>query len=217
MDQKGLRIGHVVALTGALIGLVALWRPWYSVALPPEIRNAFSASGQFGQDPGLFGQMARGLAAALPASIEASGWKELQGADVALCAGAVAVVALALAAADAFGRAVRIDPHACGSAMAAIGAASLVIVGVHVVHKPGGAAAADYVDLEQGIWIALAGAGATLAGGLMAAARPADGVPHAARSATPTSGFARLDPELPPVFAQAPGTPGHGSVPPPGL
>ncbi|WCB96824.1 hypothetical protein DSM104299_05592 [Baekduia alba] len=212
MDQKGLRIGHIVALAGALGVLLALWRPWYSVTFPPQIREAFGTSGQLGQDPGLLGQMARSLAAALPASIEASGWKELQGADVALCVAAVAVCVLVLVAADAFGAAVRIDPHACGSAIAALGAATLAIVGLHVVHKPGGAAAADYVHVEQGVWIALAGAGAMLAGGLMAAARPQDGTERASAS----SGFARLDPELPPVFAPAPGTPGHGSVPPPG-
>jgi hypothetical protein len=207
-------MGHIVALVGALAALVSLWRPWYSVTFPPQLRDAFGAGGQLGQDPGLLGQMARGLAAALPSSIEASGWKELGGADVALAVGAVVVVGLVLAAADAFGGAIRVDPHACGSIVAAIGAGAAAIVGVHVIHKPGGAAAADYVHFGQGIWIALAGSAAMLAGGLMAAARPSD-APHAKGTGSPSSGFARLDPELPPVFTPAPGTPGHGSVGPP--
>jgi hypothetical protein len=84
---------------------------------------------------------------------------------------------------------------------------------IHVLHKPGGAQAGDYVHVEQGLWIALAGTAATLAGGLMAAAKPTGAM---RATASPTAAFPRLDPELPPVFAPGPGTPGHGSVPPPG-
>jgi hypothetical protein len=215
MDEKGLRTGHFLALAGALVALGSLWRPWYSVTVPTDVRDLLGAAGPVGQDPGLLGQMARGLAASLPGSLEASGWDALQGADVTLCVGALAVVALVLGAAGAFGRAVRIDPSACGSAMAAIGAAGLVIVAFHVLRKPGGAEAAAWVHVAQGLWIALAGTAATLAGGLMAAARPPDGA-RATSRASASSGFARLDPELPPVFTPAPGTPGHGSVPPPG-
>jgi hypothetical protein len=213
MEQKSLRVGHILALVGALVALGSLWRPWYSVSIPPQLRELLGSGGRIGQDPGLLGQMARGLASALPASVQASGWTELQGADVALCAGALAVVALVVGAAGAFGSAVRVDPSACGSAIAAVGALGVAIVLAHVAHKPGGAQAAGYIHIEPGLWIALAGTAAMLAGGLMAAARPTEGRRAAA---PPSTGFARLDPELPPVFAPAPGLPGHGSVPPPG-
>jgi hypothetical protein len=212
MEQKGLRIGHIVALAGAFAALLALWRPWYSVEIPPQVRDLLGGSGQLGQDPGLMGQLSRSLATALPSSLEASGWKELEGADLVLCVGALAVAVLVIGAAGAFGNAVRIDPNASGSAIAAIGAVLLVVVLVHVVHKPGGAQAADFLHLEQGIWIALAGSTATLAGGLMAAAKPRDpsSAPHT--TVTPTT-FGRLEPELPPVFVPASS---QASVPPPG-
>jgi hypothetical protein len=211
MEQKGLRTGHFVALAGALAAFGSLWRPWYSITIPAQLRDMLSG-GQIGQDPGLLGQMARGLAAALPAELSASGWKELEGADVAVALGALAVVALVLGAAGALGSAIRVDPGACGSLIAAAGAAGIAIALAHVVHKPGGGTASDYVHVADGLWIALAGSAAVLIGGLMAAAKPADGTARASAAAT---AFPRLDPELPPVFAPAPGTGAH-SVPPPG-
>jgi hypothetical protein len=207
MEQKGLRTGHIVALGGALVALLSLFRPWYEVRIPDSVVQMFGSGGQLGGDPGLLGQLSRGLAASLPSSIEASGWKELAGADVALCAGAAAVVALVLAVAGTFGPGVRIDQRTAGSAVAAIGAGALVVVLVHVVHKPGaGGALADAVKLRSGIWMALAGAVAMLAGGLMAAGE--DTAP--ARASTSTFGRSEPD-ELSPVFAVA-----DASVPPPG-
>jgi hypothetical protein len=210
MEQKGLRTGHIVALAGALAALGSLWRPWYTVEIPQQLRDAFSSSGAIGRDPGMLGQVARNLAAAMPSSIEASGWRELQGADIALCVGALAVVALVVGAAGAFGAVVRIDPRRIGSLVAAAGAAGLVIVLAHVVHKPGADAAADYVHLASGVWIAFGGCAAVLAGGLMAAAPAGSGRAPAPSAAA----FPRLDPELPPIFTPGPGA--GASVPPPG-
>jgi hypothetical protein len=211
MDQKGLRIGHFLALAGALAAFGSLWRPWYAIEIPQQLRDVFSGSGALGRDPGLLGEMARGLAAALPSSLSASGWRELEGADIALCVGALAVVALVLGAAGAFGGVVRIDPQRIGSLVAAVGTAGLVIVVVHLVDKPGPSGASDYVHFASGIWIALGGCAAVLAGGLMAAVPPStDRAPAPAAMA-----FPRLDPELPPVFTPAPGR-GAASVPPPG-
>jgi hypothetical protein len=207
MEQKGLRTGHIVALAGALAALGSLWRPWYSIEIPQQLRDLFSSTGQVGQDPGLLGEMARGLASSLPSSLSASGWRELEGADIALCVGALAVVALILGAAGALGSAVRVDPGAVGSLIAAVGAAGVVIVLEHVVNKPGPAGAADHVHIAGGLWIALGGCAAVLAGGLMAAA------PARPRASTAPA-FPRLDPELPPVFVSGPGT-GAGSVGPP--
>jgi hypothetical protein len=97
-----------------------------------------------------------------------------------------------------------------GSLIAAVGAAGVVIVLEHVVNKPGPAGAGDYVHIAGGLWIALGGCAAVLAGGLMAAA-PAR--PGASRAPAPTA-FPRLEPELPPVFVSGPGT-GASSVGPP--
>lgn len=217
MEQKGLRTGHILALAGAVVALLSLWRPWYEIRIPDSVMQMFGSDGRLGGDPGLLGQLSRSVASSLPSSIAASGWKELEGADLALCVGAVAVVALVLAVAGAFGAGVRVDQRTAGSAIAVVGAVAVVIVVVHVFHKPGaGSPVADAVKLRSGIWMALAGAVAMLAGGLMAAGET--GEPRAARSpgSGGTQAFPRLEPELPPVFAEAgAGVASGGSVPPP--
>jgi hypothetical protein len=207
MEPKGLRSGHIVALVGAVLALLSLFRPWYEVRIPDSVLQMFGSGGKLGSDPGLLGQLSRSVATALPSSIAASGWKELQGADLALCVGAVGVIAAVLAVAGAFGPGVRVDQRSAGSAIAVVGAVALAIVAVHIVHKPGaGSPMADAVHLRSGIWMALAGAAAMLAGGLMAASYEAT---PARSGATSSGGFARLEPELPPVFADG------ASVPPP--
>jgi hypothetical protein len=214
MEQKGLRTGHIVALAGALAALLSLFRPWYEIRIPDSVLQMFGSGGRLGSDPGLLGQLSRSVASSLPSSIEASGWKELEGADIALCLGAVGVVALVLAVAGALGSGVRVDARSGGSAIAVVGAVALVLVVAHVVHKPGaGSAAADAVHLRSGIWIALAGAAAMLAGGLMAASEAGASSRSGAGATAPPSAFGRLEPELPPVFAEAGGA---ASVPPPG-
>src|SRR3977135_1422500 len=109
---QGLRTGHLVALAGAIAALASLWRPWYRIELPQSFRDMLN--GQAARTPGAFGDLARGLAGMLPSRLEASGGQELQGADVVLCVGAVAVAALVVAAAGAFGPAVRVDGVAAG-------------------------------------------------------------------------------------------------------
>jgi hypothetical protein len=207
MEPKGLRTGHIVALSGAVALLLSLFLPWYEIRIPDSFMQMFGSGGRLGSDPGLLGQVSREVATALPSSISASGWKELEGADLALCLGAVGVLAAVLAVAGALGPGVRVDQRSAGSAIAVVGAIAAVVVIVHVVHKPGhGTAMADAVHLRAGVWTALAGAVAMLAGGLMAAggeAAPARG------GATSPGGFARLEPELPPAFADG------ASVPPP--
>jgi hypothetical protein len=212
MEQKGLRSGHFLALAGALAAFASLWRPWYEITIPQQLRDAFS--GQIGQDPGLLGQMARGLATALPRSISASGWKELQGADAALAVGAVVVVALVVGAGGAFGSAVRIDPGAAARGIAAVGAAGIVLALAHVVHRP---ISSEYLHVAQGLWIALAGCVAIVAGGLWAAVDTGSSAAKSRSTSTPLpTSFPPLEPELPPVFAPSPAA-ATGSVPPPGV
>jgi hypothetical protein len=219
MERKGLHSGHILALAGALAALVALWRPWYSVATPQQLRDMFGAGGQIGSDPGLLGQLSRGMASALPSSISASGWRELEGADIAVVIGVVLVVALVLGAAGALGSGVRVDPGGAGSAISVVGAGLVLIAVVHLVHKPGGAAAGDYVKVADGLWIALAGGAATLAGGAWAAAGGASGATSSAWTprggSAPSSAYPPLTPELPPVFAPTTAGATGSSVPPP--
>jgi hypothetical protein len=218
MEQKGLRTGHFVALAGALVAFASLWRPWYTIEIPQQLRDLMSGSGALGQDPGLLGQMARGLATALPSSISASGWRELEGADVTVAVGAVAVVALVLGAAGALGGAVRVDASACGKLVAAIGAGLGVLAIVHVVHKPGAGAPGgvrDLIKVADGVWIALGGAVAIVVGGLWAAADTGTVSRATATAPSPApTAFPPLTPDLPPVFAEAPGA-AASSVPPP--
>jgi hypothetical protein len=213
MEQKGLRSGHFLALAGALAAFGSLWRPWYEITIPQQLRDAIT--GQAGQDPGILGQLARDIATRLPSSISASGWKELEGADVAMAVGALAVVALVLGAGGTFGSAVRIDPAAAARGIAAAGAAGVVLTLVHAVHRP---MSSEYVHVAQGLWLALGGCVTVVAGGLWAAV-DSGGASSAKNRSTaaplPTS-FPPLEPELPPVFAPSP-TAATGSVAPPGL
>jgi hypothetical protein len=169
MEQQGLRTGHLVALGGALVALSSLWRPWYAFDVPQSFRDAIAGSAA-GAPAGL-GAFAQSLASALPDRIQASGWTELEGADVALCVGALAVVALVLGAAGALGRVVRVDRIAAGRLIGGIGAAGIGLVGWHVASKPGGGipGGQEMIKLASGIWIALAGCAITMAGGLLAA------------------------------------------------
>ncbi len=217
MEQKGLRSGHFLALAGALAAFASLWRPWYELTIPQEFRDVLS--GQIGQDPGLLGEMARGIATALPSSVSESGWKELQGADGAVAVGAVVVIALVLGAGGAFGSAVRIDAAAAARAIAAVGALGVVLALVHVVNQPGSGPLSDYVHVAQGLWIALGGCVAVVVGGLWASVDT--GGSGAKRSVTSTplpTSFPPLEPELPPVFAPSPAAAAAAgaSVPPPG-
>jgi hypothetical protein len=189
MEQQGLRTGHLIALGGALVALSSLWRPWYTIDLSQAFRDALA--GQVSQAPAGLGQFAQGLVSALPARLQASGWRELEGTDVALCVGAVAVLFLVLGAAGALGRAVRVDRVAAGRIIGALGLAGTVLVGWHVVSKPGaGTAGSDMVKLASGIWLALAGCVVTAIGGLTAAA-PEKPLPY---SPAPPASFEGLAP-----------------------
>jgi hypothetical protein len=204
MDQKGLRSGHFLGLVGALAALASLWRPWYTVDVPQQLRDLLSDEGA--KSTGAFGPILSGLATAIPDAVSASGWEALQGADVTLCLGAIAVVALALGASGAFGGAIRVDPMAAGRGLALLGAGGIALVVIHLVHRP---LADDLVHPAAGLWIALAGCVLTLIGGLTAMGA---GEPRAPAAAA----FPRLEPELPEVFAPAaPAGAARPSVPPP--
>src|SRR4051794_23739837 len=78
-------------LARALTGALSLWLPWYEATIPRALRAAFDA--QAGQLPQGFAELARGLLAAIPATIRVNAWQAFEGVDVALAllAGAVAL------------------------------------------------------------------------------------------------------------------------------
>jgi hypothetical protein len=212
MDQKGLRTGHFLALAGALLAVVSLFRPWYTVEIPQEVRDLFGAQGGVGGDPGLLGELARGLASRMPTEISASGFKELEGADIVVVVAAAGVVALVLAAAGAIGG-LRADPGPAGGLIGLLGGAIAVVALVHVVNKPGGGQASEWVHVSDGLWLALAGGALTAFGGLWAASDTGARVRKPASASTHLSGgapasvlnaeFPPLTPDLPPVFAES--------------
>jgi hypothetical protein len=212
MEQKGLRMGHFLALIGALVAVGSLWRPWYSVRFPPEFRDMLSGSGPLGGDPGLLGQLARGMATAIPDSVSVSGWEVLNGADVAVAIVAIGAAAAILAASGAIGG-LRVDAGLAARAASAAGTTILVLALWHVIRKPGSGPASDWLHVEQGLWMALGAGAAMLGGGLWASAQLATDATLTPRATTtaPTlnAAFPPLTPDLPPVFADS-------SVPPPG-
>lgn len=216
MDQKGLRAGHFLALVGALLAVGSLWRPWYSVRFPPQFRELFTSNGQLGSDPGLFGQMARAVAGAIPSSVSVSGWEVLRGADVAIAVVAIGAAAVILAASGAISG-MRVDGGLAARAASLGGAAVLGIALWHVAKKPAPAGVADWLHAEQGLWMAVAGGVAMLAGGVWAGAQLAGGTParHDARAAPLATAFPPLTPDLPPVFAESAAGATASSVPPP--
>lgn len=211
MEQKGLRSGHFLALAGALLAVVSLFRPWYTVEIPQQVRDLFGAQGM-GSDPGLFGEMLRGLASRMPSEISASGFQELEGADIAIVVAAVGVVALVLAAAGAVSG-LRADPGPAGALAGLLGGAIAVVALAHLVNKPGGGQASEWVHVADGLWLALAGGALTAFGGLWAASDVGARTSASSASARAASGgapastlnaeFPPLTPDLPPVFAES--------------
>lgn len=175
-EQQGLRAGHVIALLGALAAFASLWRPWYAVDLPPQLRDVLAGEGARAAAGGSsLGAFAQAMANMLPGSIDVSGWDAMEAGDVILCVIGVAVAALVVAAAGAFGSAVRVDATAAAGLISAVGVAGVLVVARQAVFRPGGDAVQRVgfdVHLGQGLWIALAGCAAMAIGGAFARSAP---------------------------------------------
>ncbi|HEY5144193.1 MAG TPA: hypothetical protein VII98_11910 [Solirubrobacteraceae bacterium] len=211
--------GLLVAAAGAAGVLASLWLPWYLIRLPQSFRDALSSLGGQAQpgvaptSPGAalgnaLGGVMKGLAAALPTEITGNGWQVMHGGDVALAiiAGAALLVALAVGGGLS---GVNIELGAAGRFVAALGAAAVAIASYHVISRPGmgaGALSAD-VSVKYGIWVAVLGGVAMIAGGLMVGR---------ATTSSPAAAFA---PPVAPMGAGGPApTPwdSAASAPPPG-
>ncbi len=216
--------GLLVAAAGAAGVLASLWLPWYLIRLPQAFRDALGSLGGGQVQPGVaptspgaalgnaLGGVMKGLAAALPTEITGNGWQVMHGGDVALAiiAGAALLVALAVGGGLS---GVNIELGAAGRFVAALGAAAVAIAIYHVISRPGMGAGAlsAAVSVKYGIWVAVLGGVAMIAGGLM--------VGRATTPATATAtGFA---PPVPPMGVGGPSssTPwdSAASAPPPGV
>lgn len=166
MQERGLRIGHLVALAGAAAVVVALWLPWYAVLLPDALRRLVDEQGP-ALPPGFQG-FANQLAASLPAEVHGTGWEVFSGADVALAAAALVVGALLLAAAGALGPSIRVD-RALAAQVATVGGGVIAMFIVWKLLDP--PVSTPYVSPLAGPWIALTGAVLMCAGGWAAGER----------------------------------------------
>jgi hypothetical protein len=182
-DTDRVGIGYVIVLIGAAGLIVALFRPWYSLHIPPELFQAAAGeASRFGVDPERFSQAATMVAQQLQAHPPtADAWQAFKYVDVALGCTCAAVVALTLARCFIAGAKVPGLP----SIVTSLGVASAALVIFRIVDLPGPAdarfAGHALLQLESGAWLALVAAVAMAVGGRLAAAPrrsvPAPAVP----------------------------------------
>ncbi|WP_354702175.1 hypothetical protein DSM112329_02529 [Paraconexibacter sp. AEG42_29] len=197
MDREGLRAGHLLALSGAGLLLLALWLPWYSLSLGPAERGRLSGgAAQFGGAS--FAALADGLLARLD-GLRLTAWAVFGGTDVMLAVAAGIVVVVVLAAAGAAGPGVRIDHDVAARIALAIGVVAVGLILLRAVDRPG---PAGILDPGPGIWVGLAGASLIAVGGALGRGQD---------RALPQSVWAAPAPAAP----LSPGRP--GSTPPPGM
>jgi Na+-translocating ferredoxin:NAD+ oxidoreductase RnfD subunit len=131
-------------LAGTAMALLSLWMPWYAVHLGALASQIDARAGSL---PAGFAELAKGLLAAVPQDVHVTGWQAMAGGDVAIAFLAGGLALLSFATAD------RI--------ISVAGAVALVaVVGYHVAEPAG---PSGLLTLNSGAWVALLGAGLTLA------------------------------------------------------
>lgn len=151
MAQRGPGLGHLSAVAGAVGALGSLWQPWYRAAA--------------------------GADASVTAAVRSSGWLQLQHADQVLCAGALLVAVLCVAAAA--GR----DGVAAGRWITILAGSGLAMVAEHVIVRP---LDSDLVAPGTGLWMALGGCAVAMLGGtIVSSATPPPARPLYASPITP--------------------------------
>ncbi len=171
-ETDRLGIGYLLASIGSAGLVAAMFRPWYSLHIPPELfQAAVGQAQQFGIDPQRLGQAAAAAAQQLQAHPPtADAWQAFHYVDVALACICAAVAALTLARCFIAGAAVPGLPSLV-SGLGAV-AAALIVYRIAVHPGPGTAqfAGHDLLRLEDGAWLALVAAVVMAAGGRLAAA-----------------------------------------------
>jgi len=146
----------VAVLFGAVVVVLALFAPWYSIDLGNAARAALTQ--QSGQLPAVLAEFARGVLAVLPDHIVADGWEAFERTDIVLLCCALAAGFAALLG--------RLDV----AALAGAGAAITTLVAM--VHRPGPGNDIVQVHLQWGAWVALAGAALIVVAALRSAPSP---------------------------------------------
>lgn len=206
MDRDGLRAGHLIALCGAALLVVALWLPWFQIHIGPLERSQITGMAQqVGGAP--VASFADGLLSRLDGH-RVSAWTAFGGEDVALAIGGVLVALAILAAGGAAGSGIRVDRQAAAR-LALLGGLVLGgIVLVRAVDRPG---PSGLLAIAPGLWLGLAGCGLMALGGVLA------GGPSRSVSSSPPP-WPTSAPWSPPGATSTPAPASRsvaGSVPPP--
>jgi hypothetical protein len=180
-DSRSLAV-----LLGAALVVGALFSPWYALDFGPAARDALSS--QANQLPGAFADFAKQFLTLLPNRLQANAWVAFERTDIVLLAMAIAAAFAALLN--------RLEIAAIAGAVAFVNTAWMM------VQRPG---LSEYVSLQWGAWLALAGAL------LIVVASKLGGESQAASAYVPP-----LHPSMPAPVAPAPvlGDPASSVAPP---
>jgi len=173
-DRRGLRIGHLASLGGAVLAVASLWAPWYRVRLD-LLHDALQArSAQLPAPVSGFAQQLEQLTALLPRSLSADAWLALHRLDALVAfAGGLTILAL-LAAGGALGPGIRVAGDAAARLALAAGAVTAVFVIGRIADPPG---ANVFIETRWGAWACLTGCIAMSAGAVLALTARAEPAP----------------------------------------
>jgi len=178
--RPGLSLGDLVAGAGAVALLISLWRPWYELRIPDELvsqARAFTSRmgelGPFAQQ-GLDQLQSQG-------AVPLTAWQVFEQADTVLAVAAALV--LGLVGLNAVGAlSVRLD-----GVIVLAGLVAAALVGLRLASPPGPDMpfGPDLLHATTGAYVALVGALAMAAGGVMAVI--GQGAPTPAAPAQPVA------------------------------
>jgi hypothetical protein len=182
-----LRPGHLLSALGALLAAGSLWLPWYGLDLGGAVDDAVVRQAPQGPGGELAAQLVRGFASALASLVQLTGWRAFSTTDVALAAGALAVVL----AVGALAAGASLRPSAVARLCGALGVAGALLVAARIVSPPG---PDGMLAPRHGAWIALAGTVLVAVGAwwasLSPAADPAAPVVPASQASPASAAFA---------------------------
>lgn len=161
--RPGLAFGHLLAGAGAIALIASLFAPWFELSLPQAFLDGLEAESR--ALPEMFRGFAQSIFSQFPQQLDVTAWQIYTGADVAICAGGVIVLALVLLSAGAGAPAVRADGRALAQPIAYLGAGLAVFVLVKLWGQP---EPRQFFQVQWGAFVAVGGAVAIAIGGSMA-------------------------------------------------
>ena len=152
--------GHLFAGVGAIALIASLFAPWFELSLPQGFRDQLQTQSQ--ALPDAFRGLAQALFSQFPDHVEATAWELYSGADIAICAGGVVVLALILLSFGAGSPALRADARALARPIQYLGTGLTVFVLIKLWGQP---EPRELFQVQWGAFVALAGALAIAIGG----------------------------------------------------